>query len=1085
MTRRTELSYPLTAAQSEIWLAMLLESKSIGDDAPGSMGSESGIAEGSSAELGTLGYASPAYNLAEYLEIAGPVDVPLFEEALRRAMRESRAMYTTFIAEKEETRQQLPPDVDWHMPVVDVSTESDPRAAAEAWMHADLSRPLDLKRGPLFMHALFQAGPNLFFWYQRVHHLVTDGFGASLLAQRVAHIYTALIEGQSPQPAAYIPLQEAVEVDQAYRASKAFARDRGYWCERFSGRPEPVSLAREPALAHQSAVAGILRQRGHLSAQTRAELGQLSQHLGCSLPQLLIALSAIYLYRMTGQSDLVVGLPVTARMGSVMRCFSGTVSNVVPLRLSLSADMSLQALSRQVGREVRRSLRHQRYRGEDLHRDLGLQQDGQQLHATSINVEPFDYSLHFAGYEARAYNLANGPARDLDIYLFDRGADKALEIGLDANAQLYSTDVLAEHHGRLIRFITTLVRNPTCAVGSFELLTERERHQLVEGWNATTQPVPEATLSGLFEAQVARTPQAIALVQDGGDPRRAHSSSLTYAELNARANRLAHHLIASGIGPEAIVALCLEHSPEMVISLLAVLKAGAAYLPLDPAYPQERLDFMVADAEPVCLVTTSALAGRLFSHRPTIRLLLLDDAEVGSMLADASENDPGDHERWQPLSLLHPAYVIYTSGSTGRPKGVIVSHTGIASLATTQVARFSITAASRILQFASMSFDAAIMEVLMAFAAGARLVLPPVGQLLGTELAAVLRRQEISHALIPPTALTSLGHEDLPAFKTLLVGGEACSPALIERWAPGRRMINAYGPTESTVCATLSTPLSAAQPPPIGTPIANTRAYVLDAGLQPVPVGVVGELYIAGSGLARGYLGRPGLTAERFVADPFGARFGMSGARMYRTGDLASWRSDGTLAFVGRADDQVKLRGFRIEPGEIASVLMGHPSVAQAAVIVREDGAPGDKRLVAYVVPAPVMMPEPSELRAQVAATLPDYMVPSAYVMLDTLPLTPNGKLDRKALPAPQRKHVLPGLRGQRKSGNCVRCLPSCWVWSRWGWNKSDWTIISSSWAAIRCWLRGWSAVFARYWRSNCRSGRCLRPLVWSSWRNG
>ncbi|HEX6471811.1 MAG TPA: amino acid adenylation domain-containing protein [Streptosporangiaceae bacterium] len=509
-------------------------------------------------------------------------------------------------------------------------------------------------------------------------------------------------------------------------------------------------------------------------------------------------------------------------------------------------------------------------------------------------------------------------------------------------------------------------------------------------WNDTGRAVPPATLAELFEAQVARAPERPAVVFDGG--------ALSFAELDERANRLAHLLVGRDVGPERIVALVLPRSVEIVVAQLAVAKAGGAYVPVDPDYPAERIAFMLADSSPVLVVTSAELAGRL----PTGADVLVIDAEAtAERLAASPAHPPTDADRRAPLSLAHPAYVIYTSGSTGRPKGVVVSHRGLASFSAAEIDHYDVVAGDRVLQFSSPSFDASVLELCMSLPAGAALVVPPPGPLLGEQLAEVVAARRVTHALIPPAALATVpaaAARGLAGFRMVTVGGDACTAELVDVWAPGRRLINSYGPTEATVVATWSDPLAPGTGlPPIGRPILNTRVHVLDDELRPVPVGTAGELYVAGIGLARGYLNRPGLTAERFVANPFDG----PGERMYRTGDLVRWRPDGQLEFVGRADDQVKIRGFRIELGEIEAALAGHPDVGAAVVTARED-RPGDKRLVAYIVPAAAGRPaDPGELRAFLARTLPVYMLPAAFVTLDELPLSPNGKLDRRALPAP------------------------------------------------------------------------------------
>ncbi len=475
------------------------------------------------------------------------------------------------------------------------------------------------------------------------------------------------------------------------------------------------------------------------------------------------------------------------------------------------------------------------------------------------------------------------------------------------------------------------------------------------------------TLLDLFTARVARDPAQPAILADspGG------SVVISYAALDRRANRLAHKLRRHGAGAEKVVALLLPRSVEIVVAQLAVLKAGAAYVPVDPAYPAERIEAMLADAKP-CLVVDDPAWVTDVEHYPV------------------TPPDTG------PTRPEHAAYVIYTSGSTGRPKGVVVTHNGIATFATAEVERFDVRPGDRVLQFSSPSFDASVLELCMAFAGGAAVVVPPPGPLLGDHLGAVLRERRITHALIPPVALATVADPDLPDFRLLIVGGDACPPELVRKWAPGRQMINAYGPTESTVVTSWSDPLTpSAAAPPIGRPIPGTRVHLLDDDLRPVPDGEPGELYVSGVGLARGYLDRPGLTAGRFLANPYGE----PGERMYRTGDVVRRGPGGDLEFVGRADHQVKIRGHRVEPGEIEAVLAADPAVGQAVVVAREDN--GLRRLVAYVVPAGAERPVPARLRARVTRTLPAYMVPAAFVVLDRFPLSPNGKLNRDALPAP------------------------------------------------------------------------------------
>ncbi|HYH79110.1 MAG TPA: amino acid adenylation domain-containing protein, partial [Longimicrobium sp.] len=533
-------------------------------------------------------------------------------------------------------------------------------------------------------------------------------------------------------------------------------------------------------------------------------------------------------------------------------------------------------------------------------------------------------------------------------------------------------------HTALERLVEALELSPGRAIGSIDVLPEAERRVVVEEWNRTDAEYPAgACIHELFEAQAARTPDAVAV--------RFEEESLTYAELDGRANRLANHLRRRGVGLETRVGICLERGMEMIVSVLAVLKAGGAYVPLDPAYPAERLAFMLSDSGAPLLLTRLPLPAGLPPHAAEVVCL---DADRERIEAE-SVRAPAAGARPDQL-----AYVIYTSGSTGTPKGVMVPHRGVPNLAYAQARRFGIDGTSRVLQFASLSFDAAVAEVFDALLAGATLVMAPREELLpGVGLLETLRRGRVTVATLPPSVLAILPPDDLPELRTVVSAGEAVDAATVERWSAGRAFVNAYGPTETTVCASAARCKADGRVPAIGRALENVRVYVLDAAGRPAPIGVPGELYVGGVGVARGYLGRPGLTAERFVPDPFGAAEG----RLYRTGDRVRWSAGGELEFLGRVDAQVKVRGFRIEPGEIEGALHRSEGVADCVVVARED-VPGEKRLVAYVVGDV----EAGALREHLLRALPEYMVPSAFVFLETLPLTPNGKPDRKALPAPE-----------------------------------------------------------------------------------
>jgi amino acid adenylation domain-containing protein len=570
-----------------------------------------------------------------------------------------------------------------------------------------------------------------------------------------------------------------------------------------------------------------------------------------------------------------------------------------------------------------------------------------------------------------------------------------LRLRLDYQPGLFDEPTARTIAARVVRLLEAVADDPNQPVSRVDVLDPAERRMILDEFNDTARPLPATTLPELFAAQVAASPDAVAVVFEGVE--------VTYRDLDERANQLALHLIGLGVGPESLVGLVLPRSVELVVAVLGVAKAGGAYLPIDAAYPAERITLMLHDAVPTCLLTTTialtdAVTTALAATALTDDLVVLDDPTTAAEIAGQAMAGVTDADRSGVLLPAHPAYVIYTSGSTGRPKGVVVSHTGISSLAEAQIERLRIRGDSRVLQFASPSFDAAFLEMMMALLSGAALVMAAPSRLAVGELGRLCVEQRITHAHLPPALLSALPDvDDLPAGMTVATGSEAVSGEVVRRWSPGRLLINGYGPTESTVLATMTTALSGEDTPPIGRPLPNTRVFVLDPGLRPVPVGVAGELYVAGAGLARGYLDRPGLTAQRFVACPFGA----PGERMYRTGDVVRWDEDGVLKFLGRSDDQVKVRGFRIELGEVEAALDRHERVAQAVAMVRED-QPGQRRLVAYVLAAGDDADvDGGMLREFVGRTLPEYMVPAMVVVVAAFPLTASGKVDRAALPVP------------------------------------------------------------------------------------
>ncbi|MGH3754498.1 MAG: amino acid adenylation domain-containing protein [Pseudonocardiaceae bacterium] len=953
----------------------------------------------------------PAYKLSEYIEIHGPVDPVLFERALRRVAGEADALHVRFAEGSDGPRQIVEPLPDWPMPVIDASEESDPHTAAQAWMAADVARPMDLTRGPLFSYALIKLRPDLFWWYQGYHHIVMDRFGFSLIARRVAEIYTAQAQcrahdqyGQNGYDHNLLgSLHHLLDSDSAYRASEQFARDKAYWIKRLADPPEPARLVGRPS----GTPASFVHRTTCLPPSRVDRMQAAARRAGVRWSRIMIAATAVYVHRLTGAQDVVIGLPVTARQDPVLKHVPGMVSNVLPLRLSVRPDMSPPELIKQVTAEVRETLAHQRYRGEDLHRDLGLPGSIETSFAPVINIMSFDYDLCFAGYRTAAHRIPAASLAELSIVVWDGGDGSGLRIGFQAHPGVCSTDDLAAHQQRFLSLLDTIaVADPDQPISRIDILTTEERTRLLADYNNTAAPIPATSLPALFEAQVQATPETVAVVFKDMVFK---DTALTYAQLNARANRLARVLVARGVGPEQIVALALPRSPELVVAILAVLKAGAGYLPIDPDYPPARVESMLDDARPALLLTDTQTGCGLRAADLTARLVL-DDPDTVAVLGGCADTDPTDTDRTTPLTLQHPAYVIYTSGSTGQPQAVVMPTGGLMNLLLWHHRALPSEPGTKTAQFTAISFDVSAQEILSTLAFGKTLVVPTeetrrdADQLVGW-----LDQHQVQELFAPNLVVEKLAQAaneqecDLARLRGIAQAGEALTLGRevreFYRRAPGRRLHNHYGLAETHVAIAYTLPddvTGCPLPPPIGRPITNTRVYVLDTGLQPVPPGVAGELYLAGAGLARGYLHRPGLTAQRFVADPYGP----PGTRLYRTGDLVRWRADGNLEFIGRADDQVKIRGFRIEPGEIETVLAAHPDVAQTAVIARQDRT-DDKRLVAYVVAAGGNGCRPDSLRDYLRQRLPEYLVPAAFVALDALPLTPNGKLDRTALPAP------------------------------------------------------------------------------------
>ncbi len=926
--------------------------------------------------LDRLTGSDSTYNLPYALRLTGALDTGVLRDALADVTGRHEALRTVLPEVDGEPRQVIL-DAAAARPELTV-TEVGPGELADAITTAcaagfDLSSAL-----PLRTH-LFRLADDEHVLVLVLHHIASDGWSLAPLARDLGAAYRARLQGTAPQWAP-LPVQYADYTLWQREAlgdegdpESALAKQIAFWGAALDGIPELLELPLDrPRGATAGEHSGVLDFR--IPADLHTGLAGLAREHGCTLFMVLQAGLAALLTRSGAGTDLPIGSVVAGRQDEALDDLVGFFVNTIVLRTDTSGDPTFRELLARVKEHDLAALVHQDLPFDRLVEIINPVRSPAahplfQVALVLQNTEDEDLSLPGLRVEPEPVG-GIGAKFDLTVNLSETG--DGIEGALEYRADLFDECTVAALAGRFLRLLTAAATDPDTRIGAVELLTAEERRLVLP---VPGTPVRPQTFPEMFEAAAAAHPDAVAVTDDRVE--------WTYAELDARAGELARLFTERGVGPEDVVGLALPRSAELIMAMLAVQKAGAAYLPIDPEYPAERIAYLFEDAEPVLLVSTGAIAPAMPTHDRPVVLLDAAPPVTGRKFA-GTKADP-----------RNPAYLIYTSGSTGRPKGVVVTHSGLAALAAHQRDRIGTGPGDVLLQFASPSFDASVWEISMALLTGARLVLAPPEQLLpGPALTELVRRRGITHLHVPPSSLAELDPEQIPRSVALMVGGEACPAGLAAKWSAGRTLINGYGPTEATVVATVSDPLTPAGTPPIGRAVRDMSLYVLDAGLRPVPPGVPGELYLAGPGLARGYLRRPGITAERFVANPYGD----PGSRMYRTGDLVRWR-DGNLEFLGRADGQVKVRGFRIELGEIEAVLTGHPAVAQAAALVRED-RPGDQRLVAYLTTNAATTP--AELRDWLRERVPAHLVPSAFVLLDAFPITPSRKLDRKALPAPE-----------------------------------------------------------------------------------
>jgi nonribosomal peptide synthetase DhbF len=924
---------------------------------------------------------SGSYSTGGYAEIRGRLDPDLFATAVRTSVAEAQALSARFDVVNGSVRQFLDPAAGGEPQRFDLTGLSDPVREAEAWMQHDLHRRVDLRSGPAFTSALFTVGPERHFWYLAAHHIVLDGFSHPVLMARTAQHYTALVTGEPVPDGAPGPLDVLISSDAAYRASPAFAKDRTYWLGKLEGAGSAPSLSDRP----RAVPAEFHRQVEQLSPERTAELEAAAQRLRTSLSGLMISATAICLHRFTGVDDVVLGVPVLGRTGTAERAIPAMMANVLPIRLRLPAGTTVTELVELTARTVWEALRHQRYRHEDITRDLRLG-PSDRLTGPMVNVLSFDGGLGFDGCSTTYHALSTGPVEDLTVSVHNRSADGAISIAVDGHPQRYSLEATAAHARRL-RIVLDALVDPSLAgtpIGQLPLLDPDERRQLAS-WNDNARPVPAVTVPELFAEQARATPENVAIQDD--------ELQLTYRELDRHSDRLAAHLSALGAAPERPVAVLLQRTAALPVVLLAVLKTGAPYVPVDPSHPAERIAWLIGDSGAQVVITDQARPAGLLEAAGETRLTVVRLDLPGTIPGEDADPVRPPFSAPTALSPANPAYLSYTSGSTGRPKGVVVTHRNLVNLLRASREFLPLEPDDRLLAVTTAGFDIANLELLGPLLAGARVVVAGTGTVRDPRrLAALITTSGATVLQATPAGWQALLSVPFPAGRGLrkLVGGEALPPALAaELVALGGPVTNVYGPTETTIWSTFARLEPAGAAVPLGRGVHNTTVYVLDPNLQLLPPGALGEIYLAGTGLARGYHGRPDLTAERFVADPYGP----PGSRMYRTGDLGRWSVAGDLQFAGRSDDQVKLRGHRIEPAEIEAALRQAPGVSQAVVAVR----PGPV-LAGYVTGANL---DPTVLEVFLQQRLPAYLIPATITVLDALPLNPNGKVDRKALPDP------------------------------------------------------------------------------------
>ncbi|WP_218802368.1 enterobactin non-ribosomal peptide synthetase EntF [Klebsiella quasipneumoniae] len=935
-----------------------------------------------------------AWSVAHYVELRGALDPALLGKAIVAGLQQADTLSLRFEEQEGEVWQWVAAERTFaEPPIIDLRTTPDPHRAATERMQADLAQDLRVDGGnPLVCHQLLRVGGDRWYWYQRYHHLLVDGFSFPAITRQIAAIYRAWQRGEATPESPFTSFAEVVDEYQRYAGSEAWQRDKAFWQAQRQALPAPASLSAAP-LGGRAAGSDIWRMKLEMNADA---FRRLASHVPqCQPADLALALTTLWLGRLCNRMDYAAGFIFMRRMGSAALTSTGPVLNVLPLAVHIDAQETLADLAMRLAAQLKKMRRHQRYDAEQIVRDSGKAAGDEPLFGPVLNVKVFDYQLDIDGVEAVTHTLATGPVNDLELALFpDETGGLSLEIL--ANKARYDEAELRRHMARLTALLVQFAADPTLRCGDAEMLSADELTRLT-AVNDTAMPLPATTLSALVADQARKTPDAPALADANWQ--------FSYREMRQQVVALAQLLRQRGVKPGDSVAVALPRSVFLTLALHGIVEAGAAWLPLDTGYPDDRLRMMLEDARPSLLIASEDQLAR-FSDIPGLESLCYQQP-----LAVADD---------APLVLSkpdHTAYIIFTSGSTGRPKGVMVGQTAIVNRLLWMQDRYPLSADDVVAQKTPCSFDVSVWEFWWPFIAGARLVMAePEAHRDPQAMQQFFAHYGVTTTHFVPSMLAafvaSLDADSVAACRTLrrvFCSGEALPTELCREWErlTGAPLHNLYGPTEAAVdvswypaCGPELAAVTGSSVP-IGWPVWNTGLRILDAAMRPVPPGVAGDLYLTGIQLAQGYLGRPDLTASRFIADPFAP-----GERMYRTGDVARWLANGAVEYLGRSDDQLKIRGQRIELGEIDRAMSALPDVAQAlshACVFNQAAATGGdaRQLVGYLVSDSGLPLDTAALKARLAEQLPPHMVPVVLMQLADLPLSANGKLDRKALPLP------------------------------------------------------------------------------------